>query len=83
MLVVPMRYDAVTIGVITLSKLGLNGFGPEDLRLLTILADQAATAVESARLLEPDPGSRPGAAPPAGHERRPVDQPRSAPGGAT
>jgi diguanylate cyclase (GGDEF)-like protein len=51
MLVVPMRYDAVTIGVITLSKLGLNGFGPEDLRLLTILADQAATAVESARLL--------------------------------
>ena len=51
MLVVPMRYDGATIGVITLSKLGLNGFGPEDLRLLTILADQAATAVESARLL--------------------------------
>jgi GAF domain-containing protein len=51
MLVVPMRYDAVTIGVITLSKLGLNEFGPEDQRLLTILADQAATAVESARLL--------------------------------
>ncbi len=51
MLVVPMRYDGVTIGVITLSKLGLDGFGPEDLRLLTILADQAATAVESARLL--------------------------------
>jgi diguanylate cyclase (GGDEF)-like protein len=51
MLVVPMRYDEATIGVITLSKLGLNGFGPEDLRLLTILADQAATAVESARLL--------------------------------
>ena len=51
MLVVPMHYDAVTIGVITLSKLGLDGFGPEDLRLLTILADQAATAVESARLL--------------------------------
>jgi diguanylate cyclase (GGDEF)-like protein len=51
MLVVPLRYDETTIGVITLSKLGLNGFGPEDLRLLTILADQAATAVESARLL--------------------------------
>jgi diguanylate cyclase (GGDEF)-like protein len=51
MLVVPMRYDAVTIGVITLSKLGLNGFGSEDLRLLTILADQAATAIESSRLL--------------------------------
>jgi diguanylate cyclase (GGDEF)-like protein len=51
MLVVPMRYDGATIGVITLSKLGLNGFGAEDLRLLTILADQAATAAESARLL--------------------------------
>jgi len=51
MLVVPMRYDDVTIGVITLSKLGLDGFGTDDLRLLTILADRAATAVGSARLL--------------------------------
>jgi diguanylate cyclase (GGDEF)-like protein len=51
MLVVPMRYDDRIIGVITLSKLGLNGFGPEDLRVMQILADQAATAVESARLL--------------------------------
>jgi diguanylate cyclase (GGDEF)-like protein len=51
MLVVPMRYDGATIGVITLSKLGLNGFSADDLRLLTILADQAATAVGSARLL--------------------------------
>ncbi len=52
MLVVPMRYDGTTIGVITLSKLGLDGFGPDDQRLLTILADQAATAVGSARLLQ-------------------------------
>ena len=51
MLVVPMRHDGVTIGVITLSILGLNGFGSDDLRLLTILADQAATTVGSARLL--------------------------------
>ena len=51
MLVVPMRYDAVTVGVITLSKLGLGGFDEDDLRVLTILADQAATAVETARLL--------------------------------
>jgi diguanylate cyclase (GGDEF)-like protein len=51
MLVVPMRYDEATVGVITLSKLGLDQFGPEDLRLLSILADQAATALESARLL--------------------------------
>ncbi|MGZ9159549.1 MAG: GAF domain-containing protein [Candidatus Limnocylindrales bacterium] len=51
MLVVPMRYDDFTVGVITLSKLGLDGFDTDDLRLLTILADHAATAVESARLL--------------------------------
>jgi diguanylate cyclase (GGDEF)-like protein len=51
MLCVPMRYDERVIGVITLSKLGLRQFDVDDLRLLTILADQAATAVESARLL--------------------------------
>ena len=51
MLVVPMRYDGVTVGVITLSKLGLDEFDADDLRVLTILADQAATAAESARLL--------------------------------
>ena len=51
MLVVPMRYDEETVGVITLSKLGLDGFSADDLRVLTILADHAATAVETARLL--------------------------------
>jgi diguanylate cyclase (GGDEF)-like protein len=51
MLVVPMRYDEATVGVITLSKLGLDAFSADDLRLLTILADHAATAVETARLL--------------------------------
>ena len=51
MLVVPMRYDGSTIGVITLSKLGLDGFSADDLQVLAILADQAATAVETARLL--------------------------------
>ena len=51
MLVVPMRYDGVTVGVITLSKLGFDCFDADDLRLLTILADHAATAVETARLL--------------------------------
>ncbi len=51
MLVVPMRYDGVTVGVITLSRLGLDGFDVDDLRLLAILADHAATAIESARLL--------------------------------
>ena len=51
MLVVPMRYDQATIGVITLSKLGLDGFDADDLRLCTILSDHAATALETARLL--------------------------------
>jgi diguanylate cyclase (GGDEF)-like protein len=51
MLVVPMRYDERVVGVITLSKLGLNQFDEDDLRLLMILADQSATAVETARLL--------------------------------
>jgi diguanylate cyclase (GGDEF)-like protein len=51
MIVVPMRYDDVVVGVITLSKLGLDQFGRDDLRLLMILADQAATALETARLL--------------------------------
>ncbi len=51
MLVVPMRYDQAIVGVITLSKLGVAQFDQDDLRVLTILADQAATAVESARLL--------------------------------
>jgi diguanylate cyclase (GGDEF)-like protein len=51
MLVVPMLYDGATVGVITLSKLGLDGFDTDDLRLLAILADHAATAVETARLL--------------------------------
>ena len=56
MLVVPMRYDGATIGVITLSKLGLDGFDHDDLRLLTILADQAATAVEIGPPADPQPG---------------------------
>jgi diguanylate cyclase (GGDEF)-like protein len=51
MLVVPMRYDGVTVGVISLSKLGLGAFDADDLSLLAILADHAATAVENARLL--------------------------------
>jgi len=48
MIAVPMRYDDRIIGVITLSKLGLHQFDLADVRILSILADQAATAVESA-----------------------------------
>ena len=48
MLVVPMLHDEQLIGVITLSKLGLRQFDEEDMRLLLILADQAATAFTGA-----------------------------------
>jgi diguanylate cyclase (GGDEF)-like protein len=48
MLVVPMQHDGRLVGVITLSKLGLRQFDDEDLRLLTILADQAGTAFNAA-----------------------------------
>jgi putative methionine-R-sulfoxide reductase with GAF domain len=51
MLVVPMQHDERLVGVITLSKLGLRKFDQEDERLLSILADQAATAFSSARHL--------------------------------
>ena len=49
MVVVPMRYDERVTGVIAISKLGLHQFDVADVRILSILADQAATAVESAR----------------------------------
>jgi len=48
MLAVPMLHDDLLVGVITLTKLGLNQFDQEDERLLTIMADQAATAFTSA-----------------------------------
>lgn len=51
MVVVPMRYDDRVTGVITLGKLGLRQFDVADVRILSILADQAATAVESARAI--------------------------------
>ena len=55
MLVVPMQHDEKLIGVITLSKLGLRQFDDEDLRLLTILADQAGTALQRRREPRRDP----------------------------
>ncbi len=48
MVVVPMRYDDRVTGVIALSKLGLHQFDVADVRILSILADQAATAIQSA-----------------------------------
>jgi diguanylate cyclase (GGDEF)-like protein len=48
MLVVPMIHEEALVGVITLSKLGLRQFDDDDLRLLSILADLAATAFAGA-----------------------------------
>jgi diguanylate cyclase (GGDEF)-like protein len=50
-LAVPMRVDGRTTGVIVLSKLGRNQFGMLSVRLLELLAAQAAVAFENARLL--------------------------------
>jgi diguanylate cyclase (GGDEF)-like protein len=52
MLVVPMLHEGHLLGVVTLSKLGLRRFDLDDLRLLGALADQAATALASARHLQ-------------------------------
>ena len=49
MLVVPMLHDDTLVGVVTLSKLGLRQFDDDDLRLLSIMGDQAATAFSGAR----------------------------------
>jgi diguanylate cyclase (GGDEF)-like protein len=52
LLAVPFRYGSRVIGVIVVSKLGLDQFDEDDLRLLEILAGHAAAAVENARLYE-------------------------------
>jgi len=51
-LAVPMKFDEHVIGTIVLSKLGLNEFDADDLRLLESLASSAAVAFENARLFE-------------------------------
>jgi len=51
MLAVPMLHDERLMGVITLSKLGLRQFDEDTLRLLTILADQAASAFAETDLM--------------------------------
>ena len=48
MLIVPMLHDDALVGVITLSKLGLRQFDDDDLRLLSIMGDQADTAFTGA-----------------------------------
>jgi len=52
MVAVPLLYGARAIGVIVISKLGLNQFDESDVRLLEVLAGHASVAIENARLLE-------------------------------
>lgn len=48
MLLAPMRFDDRTIGVIVLSRLGLDQFAPDELRYLEIYAAMAAQAMANA-----------------------------------
>src|ERR671911_840481 len=49
---VPLNYGARVIGAIVVSKLGLDQFDEDDLRLLEVLAGHAAVALENASLYE-------------------------------
>jgi HD-GYP domain-containing protein (c-di-GMP phosphodiesterase class II) len=49
---VPLNYGSRVIGAIVVSKLGLNQFDEDDLRLLEVLSGHAAVALENARLYE-------------------------------
>jgi diguanylate cyclase (GGDEF)-like protein len=51
-LAVPLLYDGRTVGVIVLSMLGLGQFSPLAVRIMELLAAQAAVALENARLFE-------------------------------
>ena len=52
LIAVPLRYGARSIGVVFLSKLGVDQFDEDDLRLLEVLGGHAAVALENARLYE-------------------------------
>jgi diguanylate cyclase (GGDEF)-like protein len=49
---VPLRYGSRVTGAIVISKLGLNQFDEDDIRLLEVLAGQASVALENARLYD-------------------------------
>jgi diguanylate cyclase (GGDEF)-like protein len=52
LLAVPLRYGPRVTGVIVISKLGLEQFDADDLRLLEVMAGHASVALENARLYE-------------------------------
>lgn len=49
---IPLMYNRRVIGVIVISKLGVNQFREEDVRLLEVLSGQASVAIANARLYE-------------------------------
>lgn len=52
MLAVPVAFEDEVLAVIVVLKLGLNQYSLDQLRLLTILANQAAISMANARLIE-------------------------------
>jgi diguanylate cyclase (GGDEF)-like protein len=52
LLAVPLRYGSQVVGVIVVSKLGIDQFDEDEVRLLEVLAGHAAVAIENARLFE-------------------------------
>ena len=52
LLAVPLSFGTRVVGVIVVSKLGLDQFDEDDVRLLEVLAGHAAVAVENASLYE-------------------------------
>ena len=52
LLAVPLRYGSTVVGVIVVSKLGLDQFDQDELRLLEVLAGHASVALVNARLYE-------------------------------
>ena len=49
---VPLKYGSRVSGVVVISKLGVDQFDEDDVRLLEVLAGHAAVAFENARLYE-------------------------------
>ena len=52
LLAVPLQYGTSVLGVLVISKLGLDQFGADDLRLLEVLAGHASVALVNAKLYE-------------------------------
>ena len=52
LIAVPLCYGSRVIGVVVISKLGVDQFDEDDVRLLEVLAGHASVALENARLYE-------------------------------